>query len=132
MALSFEADIETSTIRFVARGGVEYEPGLMVLERGIAEAVRLDPARKWHLLFDVRESSENRSGDELRVIAGVIISHKQSLSLKCVLLAADALHYGLSRMFGAYLENDSFEINVFAEMRDAEAWLRGAGATERQ
>lgn len=124
MALSFQCDIETSTIRFLAQGGVEHEPGLKLLERGIAEAINLDPTRKWHLLFDVQQSSENRSGEELRIIAGVVIRHKNHLSLKCALVATDALHYGLSRMFGTYLENDGFEINVFSEIQQAESWLR--------
>lgn len=121
MPLSFEQ--RGDTLWVIAEGDVDYASGLAAFGNALREAGKSDPARRWHLLFDVRRSTEDRDADELRGIAGLVAENADMLSGRCALLAGDDLHYGLSRMFEAYCQARGLAARVFREVPEAESWL---------
>jgi hypothetical protein len=108
---------------FTTTGDVEYQDGLSILRSGFTAAQAADPARKWHLMFDIRQSTENRNAVQLRSIADLITAHKSILSGRCAVVATAPLHFGLARMFGAFLENNGMDAHVATSPPDAHAWL---------
>lgn len=125
MPLSFELDRDV--IRVTTKGDVEFESGLGVLERAIRTARDADPRRRWHLLFDIRESSENRSSIELDGIAGFIGDRQQGLSGRCAVVAGDPFHFGLARQFEAYSNRRGVAVSVFRDVDEALRWLCDPG-----
>ncbi len=125
MPITFE--VRDRVLRFVTLGDVDYADGLTVLKAGFEAAAASTPAGGlWGLLFDIRNSSENRNSDELRGIASTIYRHRHLLSGRCAVLATDPLHYGLARMFAVFMESLGLQAMVFTKVGDAEAWLDGA------
>jgi hypothetical protein len=92
MGISFE--LLGRTLRFTTTGDVEYRSGL----ESLAEGFRADAENPYtggrHLFFDIRDSTEDREPTELRQIASVISGRRHMLSGRCVILAADPLHFG--------------------------------------
>lgn len=122
MGLTFE--LSATILRFFTSGDVEFVPGTQTLHDGLEAAVvaGAGSARR-HLLFDIRESRENRSSDELRAIALLIAPYRSRLSGRCAVVVSDLLHYGLGRVFGAYLEGSGFTVEVFHTLAEAERWF---------
>lgn len=116
-------ELREPIIWFETRGDVDYDAGLGVLQAGIEAARQRTPGRSWDVLFDIRESSERRSADELREIAQVLAGHLPAISRYCAVVAGDAFHFGLGRMFSAYSEPEGVEVHVFREQAAAEQWL---------
>lgn len=126
MAVTFE--IVGRALRFTTTGDVEYRSGLDTLAAGFA-ASAADPAPAGrHLLFDIRASTEDRDPDELRQIATVISANRATLSGRCVVIAADPLHFGLARMFGVFIEGLGFDVAVFHTTDDADRWLAASAS----
>lgn len=123
MGLSFTLD--GRLVRFVTVDGVEFGEGLAVLRAGLAAAAAAAPGGGWGLLFDVRRSSESRSADDLRDIAGVIAAHRAHLSGRATVVAADPLHYGMGRMFAVFMESLGLSCEVFTDPDEADAWIGG-------
>ena len=126
MALTHE--LADGVLRFTTTGDVEYRDGLSVLTEGLASAAATPLAGGWHLLFDIRHSTEDRSPDELRGIAAIITAHRTSLSGNCAVVASDPLHYGLARMFGVFMEGLGFNASVFDTTEDTVAWFATCGS----
>lgn len=123
MGMAF--DLVGETIRYRATGDVDHAGGLATLREGFAAAAAAVPGRRWHLLFDVRHSSENRSADELRAVAAEVAGAGDLLTGRCAVVAADPLHYGLGRMFAVFAEGLGLAADVFPDVPAAEAWLGG-------
>jgi len=105
---------------FLTEGDVEYEEGLAVFQAGL-EAIFQRPVGQRLVLFDLLQSRESRSADEIRALAAVT---QQALgSARMALVASQPLVYGMSRMFGAYVQHADFEVGVFHERAAAVAWL---------
>lgn len=121
MGITFRLDGDV--LRFTTTGDVAYAEGTDVLRRGFAAAAAADGAVKWQLLFDIRESAENRSADDLRGVADLVAMQHRLLSGRCAMLAADPLHYGLARMTGVFFEMLGLEARVFTDPAEAAAWL---------
>ncbi len=49
---------------------------------------------------------EDRSEQELRGVAAFVAANKKTLSGRCAIVAANPLHFGLSRIFQAYCASD--------------------------
>jgi hypothetical protein len=122
MALTYQ--LREGILHFFTAAEVEFQEGTNTLEAGLQAAAAAEPDTKWQLLFDIRESSENRSGPELHFIAMVIGEHRAILSGNCALVVAQPLHYGLGRMFGEYLKYYGMDTAVFHEIEAAERWLK--------
>lgn len=75
------------------------------------------------MLFDIRESREQRSSDELRDIARFLAGQGAEISRHCAIVAGDAFHFGLGRMFSAYSEPEGLEVRVFRDVEAAKRWL---------
>lgn len=123
MGLAYQ--LADGVVRFVTTGGVEYSDGVRVLRDGLAAAAAADPVTPWGLLFDIRESAESRSGDELRNIADLIAACRRMLSGRAAVVVADPLRYGLARMFGVFMEHLGLAARVFDDPAAAEDWVRG-------
>ncbi|MBM3290445.1 MAG: hypothetical protein FJY92_09860 [Candidatus Hydrogenedentes bacterium] len=125
MGISYETS--EGVLTFLTRGEVDFAGGLQVLQRGFADAAAKsasDPSVKWHLLFDIRESTENRSSGELRGIAEIIAAHRSILTGRCALVVASPLYYGLGRVFAVFMEGFGLTVTVVHSGPDALAWLR--------
>ena len=128
MPITYE--IQPNLIRYLTEGDVEYADGLRTLQEGLRRAREIaesDTSGKFHVLFDVRRSTENRSGDELKRIAEVLGEHTSFLSGRAAVVAADAFHVGLARIFGAYADGQQIEVRVFEALEEAESWLQESG-----
>jgi len=121
MGLAYE--LKTGTILFTATGDVEHWSALDTLKAGLAAAAESPTPQGWHLLFDVSKSTENRDPNELRNIARAIAERRSALSGRCVVVAVDPLHYGLSRMFGVFMSGLGFEVHVCTDLGAAILWL---------
>ncbi|NUM52867.1 MAG: hypothetical protein HUU46_04405 [Candidatus Hydrogenedentes bacterium] len=125
MGLTYE--IRGDILWFATHGAVDFVDGLHVIQCGFAEASDLaarDAERKWHLLFDVRESTESRTSGELRDIATLIASHRGMLSGRCAIIVSKPLYYGLSRMFAVFMESFGLSTSVLHSDEEAVRWLR--------
>jgi hypothetical protein len=120
MALTYRLD--AGCIVLVSQGHVEYEEGLQVFGDAIT-AAQASTSNHWHILFDITASEEDRSEQELRGIASFVAAHKKILSGRCAIVAADPLHFGLSRMFQAYCASLEVAVEVFAQLTEAHSWL---------
>lgn len=121
MPMSFE--IKPQEIWFRTSGDVDYAEGIAVLEQGLHEAQQATPSRRWPVVFDIRDSEENRSANELRGIAQFVAAHDGILTGRCAVLTSDALHYGLGRMFEVFSEDLGIEVQVFRDLDSLRAWL---------
>lgn len=119
MGIAF--DLSGRVLRFTTTGDVEYADGAAVLRAGFVAAAAA--GGRWHLLFDIRASEENRSGDEMRAVAALVAARRDVLTGRCVLVADDPLRYGLARMAAVYYDSLGFESMVCRSLADAEAWL---------
>jgi hypothetical protein len=107
-------------------GDVDFEEGLATLKRGLLEAqerVARRMNRRWPILFDLRQSTERRTGEEIKGIAHFLGQYRAVLDGGCAIVVRGAVYYGLSRMFGAYVSPFGLEVRVFSEVAEAEKWL---------
>lgn len=121
--MSISYTLDDGILSYTTIGDVEYSEGLATLRHGLEAAS--SQGRSWHLLFDVRQSTEQRSGNDMRGIALKIGAHRSILSGRCVVIVAGPLHYGLGRVFGAYMESMNLAVGVFHEVEPARRWLKG-------
>ena len=121
MGVAYE--LRAGIICFTTTGDVEHQSGLDALKAGLAEGAASPTPNGWHLLFDIRASTENRDPNELRNIASAIGMNRSILSGRCAVVATDPLHYGLSRMFGVFMSGLGFEVHVCVHLDEARAWL---------
>lgn len=82
--------------------------------------------KKWHLLFDVRQSTESRSSGELRDIAALIASHRGMLTGRCAIIVSKPMYYGLGRIFSVFMESFGINSAVLHSEEEALRWLRAA------
>lgn len=125
--MSLRYEIRDHVLWFETQGDVEYDEGLDTLGAAIRDAGERAPGRRFDVVFDIRNSRESRSSRELRGIAEFVGSHAEVLSGRCVIVAGDAFHYGLGRMFGAYSESQGVEVGVVRDVGAAISWLQGEG-----
>lgn len=109
-------------IDVVATGEVDFHAGLAVLGRAFAAAAAVAPTG-WHLVIDITRSEENRTSEELRGIVEVVREHRPLLSGRCAVVASDALHYGLGRMFQTYMDGAGAVVAIFEGMEEAREWV---------
>ncbi len=127
-------EIEPRMLRFCTEGDVAYDETMHVLRDGLTrgeDAIRSGSAAPFDLLFDVRESLENRSAEELRQMADLVAERSGILSGRAAVVASDVLHFGLGRMFGAYADARQIEVRVFYSLEEAESWLARERETTR-
>lgn len=121
--MPIQYEIRDETIWFTTKGDVDFEDGIATLRDGIADAADRDGARRWHVIFDIRASSEDRSADELRGIADFLAGQLETLSGRCAIVVGDPLHFGLARMFSAFSERHEVSVDVVSDPGEAVAWL---------
>ncbi|MBA4188215.1 MAG: hypothetical protein C0467_09390 [Planctomycetaceae bacterium] len=124
--MSVAYELMAGTICFTTTGDVEHRSALDTLQEGLADAAQQPVPGGWHLLFDIRKSTENRDPNELRNTATAIAMHRAALSGRCAVVATDPLHYGLARMFGVFMSGLGFDVNVCNNLEDAKHWLNPA------
>ena len=127
MPLSYE--LRDGVLRYSTVADVDFDPGTEVLEAGLCAAAGAAPDHRWALLFDVRQSQEDRNSSELHYIARVIGDHREILSGKCAIVVSEPAFYGMGRMMAAYLLKYDIETQVFHEVEVAEVWLRSPDLT---
>jgi len=123
--MPIEHELRDGVIWTTTVGDVDYEDGIGSMRRALEAARAADSSRRWDIVFDVRRSSEDRSSDELQAIADFVAASDAVLSGRCVVIAGDDFHFGLSRMFQAYCELKGLTPQVVREVDAAESWLRG-------
>ncbi|HMO36195.1 MAG TPA: hypothetical protein PKA06_09135 [Gemmatales bacterium] len=121
MALTFQ--FQRDLLSFITVEDVEFAVGAQTLDEAFHQAKNKGNEQPWHLLFDIRHSKENRSTAELNYMADVIGKHRALLTGKCAIVADQPLHYGLSRMFAAFLLKYEIRTEIIPDRDAAEAWL---------
>jgi hypothetical protein len=117
--------IRRPILSIITKDDVDYNAGLTQLKEALEEARHRHPeTRLWDLLFDVTESTENRSEDELRGIAMALAQHSHMLTGRMAVVAADPSRHSQGEVFGVFAEQLGKAPRVFSRRRDAEAWLR--------
>lgn len=120
MGVSFQ--LEEEILRFTTVGGVDYVEGIAVLQKGFAEAAGAGARR--HVLFDIRESTENRSSEELRNIAEALSPFRDRMTGLVAIVVSKPVYFGTGRQFAVYADKYDITVNVFREVAEAEAWFR--------
>lgn len=79
-----------------------------------------------NLLFDLRKSLslETRSNADIRSMGAFLKSIRPHLGPRFAMVTSGPLAYGLMRMGSALTEDDTFALQVFTELDDAQTWLR--------
>jgi hypothetical protein len=108
---------------FRTSGDVVHQDGLSFLQSTFAAARVAPPASGWHLCFDIRESTENRSSPEIDHIAGVLHANKDILSGKVAILVKSQVYFGVARIFVSLLEPHGFDGWVGYQIKSAEDWF---------
>ena len=114
------------TLCIVADGDVEYAAGLDVLRAALDDARRTHPPEgtgHWNILFDIRNSSENRGTAELKGIAQVLSEHGDLLTGRMAVVADQPFYYGMGRVFGVFVQQQGQEPRVFSDYDQAMTWL---------
>lgn len=114
------------TIVSTTIGDVDYSTGMTQLLSALHEAddiLRADSGPAWHYLADIRESTEQRTGDELWSIASLLSSHRKILSGKIAIILTDRHLAEITRMFGSIVARHGMTIGVFASPVEAQTWL---------
>ncbi len=116
MPISFRIEDKIGT--FTSVGDVAIEQGILVLEDGLSqmEESRLTPV----FLFDLTRSTENRSTEELQLMAAII--HERLPNSCMALLVTTEVSYGLSRMFSTFAASLDMEATVFRDRDACRAW----------
>jgi hypothetical protein len=117
MPMDFQ--IKNGIVVFTTVGELDYQEGINVLKEGLHSIKGSNPAL---ILFDIRQSQENRTHDEILNISEFIkpfILEKAKIAL----LVEHDLYFGLSRMFASYVEEADIEAQVFKKYDDALSWL---------
>jgi len=124
MGLSYR--LRGAIIEVTTRGDVDYDVGFATLQQAFADAGAVtarEPGTRWHCLFDITESTEDRTAEELRGIADYIATHRAILTGRVASAVSERLYYGLSRMFAAFMDDRELSVEVFDGVDAAEAWL---------
>ena len=125
-------ELRDEVLWFVTEGDVDYQEGLGVLAQGVEAARAQAPDARWDVVFDIRRSTENRSGPELVGVAQFVADHLDVLSGSCAIVASGTLHFGLARMFSAHAENLGVETVVVRDDESASRWIAERRALARQ
>jgi len=119
MPIKFSLDDKNKIGVFTTIGNVEFEDGMKILHLGLNTIS--EQCDNHLILFDIRQSEENRSSEELKGLAEVI---KQQLGMaKMAIVVEDDFYYGVSRVFMANSDLLDMDSNVFRDPQEAINWL---------
>ena len=120
MAVVYE--FEGAVLRLNLEG--EYEPEDI---RRAFLAAMADPngPKRVSLLVDVRRSEvlSKRAPGEIQTVAQGLGPFGERIGHRCAVVAVDDLHYGLTRMGGAYSGGVGIDVQVFRDPDAALSWL---------
>lgn len=118
--------IADGLLSFQSTGDFDHYEGLAILDRALAEAevlARGVGGTTLHLLFDLRNSQERRSPEDLLRISQAMEARRAVFSGHCAVVVPDAYYFGMARMFEAYVLPAGFTVEVFYDMPSAEKHL---------
>jgi len=115
-------ELRDRAIWIITRGDVVYEDGLSSVERALEAARERDPDIGWDIVFDIRDSRENRSAAELERIAELVDNARPLLSGRCAVIAGSDYLFGVSRMFQAYCELRNLDSIVVRDPGELQDW----------
>jgi hypothetical protein len=77
------------------------------------------------VLFDVRQSTDNSTSDELRSRAQWLATlQAKGMASRCaIVVGPKAFQYGLARMAATHVEFQGMQLEIFQDMDEAERWL---------
>jgi hypothetical protein len=120
--------VDQPILRFNAKGDVKYTSGLETTKRALRDAREVTQTKGeplWNLLFDLRESTESRSEDELKGIAMALAQNMDILTGRMAVLVVDPHYVGVAAAFSVFAEQLGQEPQLFGTPEEAEAWLAG-------
>jgi hypothetical protein len=118
MSLTYGIEHDVLTVKTV--GVVDFAEGFAVFQRGLQAYSECAPALP-RILFDLVESEENRTADELKNIA-IMVGERFPGARIAIVVRSDLL-YGLSRMFAVFVEPKVSAIKIFRDLPTAQRWL---------
>jgi hypothetical protein len=120
MGLSYSYDGDV--LRIVGEGNYSVQA-----LKDLLTAAMSDPRTRpgMSTLMDIRQSEATRTTEELVSVVDFLGSKRdRSVPLRCAVVAAGDLRFGLSRMVSVYVEKYGVELRVFRDLESAEFWLR--------
>jgi hypothetical protein len=121
MPVTYQIDRVAGLIRTKCSGDVVIDE---VLDH--FQALARDPNRpdRLDVFLDLRELTSSPSADEIREASNAVARLPAAVRFgACAIVAQRDALYGMSRMFGVFVEQFFSEINVFRSASEAEAWL---------
>jgi len=120
--------VDQPILRFFAKGDVEYTSGLEMTKQALRDAREVTQTQGeplWDLLFDLRESTESRSEDELKGIAMALAQSMDILTGRMAIVVTDPKMVGIAEAFSVFAEQLGQMPHVFGTSKEADAWLTG-------
>ncbi len=118
--MPIQYEIVDNILHVTTEGEVEFTEGLSTLTTGL-NIYRDTKPQIPRILFNLINSTEDRSTDELKGIAAIV--GQQINKPRIAIVVRSNLHYGLSRMFAVYVDKNVEDIKIFRELKDACDWL---------
>lgn len=82
-------------------------------------------------LADLRSYTWRAETSDIKRIAQFMIANGDTIGRsRTAIVVSDDYSYGMSRMYEAFADASPIEVDVFRDMDEAVAWLRGAGGRE--
>ncbi len=78
------------------------------------------------LVFDLQYYSRSPEITDIRARASYLQALGEKISSTVVIIVSSTLHYGLSRMFQIYGNQNGLEVEIFKEEGKAIEWLKAA------
>jgi hypothetical protein len=75
------------------------------------------------MIVDLTSSAANPSASQVAERAECLGTLRPAIKPRCALVVADALRFGLARMFGAHADSYGIEAEVFWDETSARLWL---------
>ena len=126
MPLSYT--IEGRIIRFTVVGQNNLEDLMTALTAAINDPQAGD--QPVAVLVDARNSTANRSQEELRDVARFAATLRPRVLPPIAVVVSDTLHYGLTRMLSTLASQSGVDIQPFHDLQLAEDWLRETAGIE--
>ena len=122
MPIKFSVDQTKNLSTFLVNGPLNYDEVHAVIKRFYEN--KYPPPTK-NILWDLRNASVNEIRyEEARELAffASIIDHRKLIG-RTAIVASDDVVFGVSRMFGAFIDNTALVFEIFRDFDKAYKWI---------
>ena len=123
MALIPEISGGNLLVRSVGDHGLDEGLVQMALAMDLAREEFQRTGTRVDMLIDMLESEEHKSPEELREIGEWFRPYLDLLSGRIAVVVGEELHFGLTRLFSAVVQQDGMVVQPFYDTEAARRWL---------